>query len=193
MRWQSKPLLDSGIITKARHPGSMAHAHLPARRRLLAAPPPLVHKVLLEADRFQASGRPPRCYVIGSHSIFSRISSATGTNHIGRAPPSTWIPYRIFGSCSTSLNLGLRQQHDEKRHADGGDLPPEPQKQTMPPAVSFNRSHLVHLRSELTVYTSLTGKLLTSSMFPFYKPLEVLLIKGLFKSTNTPIKAQRAE
>ena len=171
----------------------MAHAHLPARRRLLAAPPPLVHKVLLEADRFQASGRPPRCYVIGSHSIFSRISSATGTNHIGRAPPSTWIPYRIFGSCSTSLNLGLRQQHDEKRHADGGDLPPEPQKQTMPPAVSFNRSHLVHLRSELTVYTSLTGKLLTSSMFPFYKPLEVLLIKGLFKSTNTPIKAQRAE
>ena len=52
--WHSKPLLDSGIITKANLRGSMAQGHLLARRRLLTARPPLVDKVFLEADNISS-------------------------------------------------------------------------------------------------------------------------------------------
>ena len=94
--WHSKPLLDSGTITKANHPGSMAQGHLLAPRRLPMARPPLVDKVFLEADNISIFRSVVRMLHHWLPEYHSRTSSATGTNQSHKSNlPSIWISRRI--------------------------------------------------------------------------------------------------
>lgn len=175
MLWHSKPLLDSGIITKAKHPGSMAQGHLLARRRLLTARPPLGDKVLLEVDNFPASGLSPECYIIGSHGILAALLPPLGPiSHIGQNLSSTWIPYRISSahvwlhpnlaylySAASKVTLTTRIHHRHYPNAES----------TASSAALFNRHYLAQWRFQLTTCTYLPWKLVTSSKLSASKTL----------------------